>query len=56
MKYVQLFVEISRGNICCFKIGVLLLWEEPRDYVLLQGGGGARIGSRAVPFATGRRG
>lgn len=40
MKYVQLFVEISRGNICCFKIGVLLLWEEPRDYVLLQGGGG----------------
>lgn len=54
MKYVQLFVEISRENICCFKIGVLLLWEEPRDYVLLQGG--ARIGSRAVPFATGRRG
>lgn len=54
MKYVQLFVEISRESICCFKIVVLLPWEEPRNYVLLHGR--ARIGSQALPFATGRRG
>lgn len=35
MKYVELFVAISRESICCFKIAGLLLWEEPRNYVLL---------------------
>lgn len=40
MKYVQLFVEISRGSICCFEISALLLWEEPRHHVLLSEGQG----------------
>lgn len=29
MKYVQLFVEINRGSICCFEISALLLGKSP---------------------------